>query len=204
MKPIADCVDYPVQCPDTDYHRFDSVCNEELKHPVAVEAIINISEYCARIHIDDILSDAKLGLPGLSAYLPKSVGKAMGIYHLWREADHCSTHETYLMECLYVGKGYADARIKDHITTKDFAPNRPLFVTYYPCRNRLAKYLEQLFLDTYKFPINGAENTGEGTLYARWDEDRFLLGTNLNDIASTYTSKQTRKLADLLGDTSEN
>jgi hypothetical protein len=203
MTPIADCFDYQVQCRDTDYDRFERVCVRELAEPVEVDAVINTSTYCARLHIEDILSDKAQGLPGLGAYLPNATDETIGIYHLWAEADHCTTHATYLMECLYVGKGFSRNRIKDHMKNKSFDRSRPIFVTYYACENRIAKYLEQLFLDTYHFPFNTMENSGNGTLYARWNEDRFLLGTIQLDIANAYTDKQTRALEKLFADNTD-
>jgi len=59
-----------------------------------------------------------------------------------------------------------------------------LFVTFHECENRLAKYYEQLFLDTYQFDLNENENNGTKILYAVWDDERFSIGTHLNEISS--------------------
>jgi hypothetical protein len=60
---------------------------------------------------------------------------------------------------------------------------------FYECENRLAKYLEQLFLDTYKFHLNKAENCGEKNLYAVWDDDRHHHGTNIHEVANIYSER---------------
>jgi hypothetical protein len=41
-----------------------------------------------------------------------------------------------------------------------------IYYSFYPCENRIAKYLEQLLLDTYDFPLNKSENRGNKKLCA--------------------------------------
>ncbi len=62
-----------------------------------------------------------------------------------------------------------------------------LYVTFNEFDNRLAKYYEQLFLDTYKFELNNNENNGAEVLYAVWDEERVIVGTHLSEISSYST-----------------
>ena len=53
----------------------------------------------------------------------------------------------------------------------------------------IRKYFEQLFLDTYDFFLNKSENTGKGTLYGRWDYDRYNIGTEIESMANIYAKK---------------
>jgi len=39
----------------------------------------------------------------------------IGIYHLWREYEHCDDHKTHTMQCEYVGKGPPNIRVAEHI-----------------------------------------------------------------------------------------
>ena len=174
--------DFP--CINADYSTFDELCSEELKKPVTASEIINKSPYCTIIPIS---ADLQLEELETSDYLKTLHGK-MGLYHLWVDYDDCDDHEMYTMKCVYVGKGFAQQRIDSHI--KDKFPNKDsLYVSFFECSNRLAKYLEQLFLDLYFFDLNKAENYGEETLYAVWDEDRHHQGTQLHEISNIHAEK---------------
>lgn len=41
-----------------------------------------------------------------------------------------------------------------------------IYFTFFPCENRKAKYIEQLFLDIYDLPLNTVENKGSETMCA--------------------------------------
>jgi hypothetical protein len=60
----------------------------------------------------------------------------------------------------------------------------------------VAKYLEQLFLDCYKFYLNKYENSGANStqyLYARWSEERFDMGTEIYRHANLLAKKSPEK-----------
>ena len=65
-----------------------------------------------------------------------------------------------------------------------------LYISFYECKNRIAKYLEQLFLESYDFYLNKEENSGSGSLYARWDEYRYVMGTEIQTMANIRSDKQ--------------
>jgi hypothetical protein len=60
----------------------------------------------------------------------------------------------------------------------------PYWITFFECENRIAKYIEQLFLDVYQFPVNKNENPGKGELWASWVEDRYELGTEIHAVSN--------------------
>lgn len=86
-----------------------------------------------------------------------------GVYVLWRQADYCGTHEREHMQALYVGKSGSNVerrlvkhRVEKSVSDTDLAT----YVSIWPCSNRIAKYIEQLMLDIYDFPLNGDEDNG--------------------------------------------
>lgn len=93
-----------------------------------------------------------------------------GIYMLWHKGDYCSQHDRFHMKCLYVGKGFVNSRLRSHWKQKDFSEEMLIYFSYFPCTNRQAKYIEQLFLDLYDLPLNKAENYGESTLCQHWTQ----------------------------------
>jgi hypothetical protein len=180
------CVDNDFPCQNPNYTIFDDVASIELKKPNTASEIINYSFYCHHIPYESLL---KIGDLTHTLFLKPISGK-MGVYHLWSEYDNCDDHETQTMICRYVGKGVPDRRVSAHIKKK-WPKGEMLFVTFHECSNRLAKYYEQLFLDSYRFDLNGNENFGTETLYAVWDEERFTIGTHLNEISSLSKMRNT-------------
>lgn len=90
-----------------------------------------------------------------------------GVYILWRQADYCAMHEREHMQAFYVGKagGSIESRLVVHRTEKLVSDTMlATYVSIWPCSNRAAKYIEQLLLDLYDFPLNKAENYGTGRL----------------------------------------
>lgn len=179
------CLDQNFPCQNPDYTDFDSVINLELKCPLSASQIINESEFCTFVPIDEVI---QLGDLTHKDYL-KSLRGRVGIYHLWVDYDNCDDHKTNTMLCVYVGKGLAEARINSHIK-RIWPQQESLYVSFFECSNRIAKYLEQLFLDTYSFYLNKNENCGKKDLFAVWDRERHLDGTemyavsNLSNISS--------------------
>lgn len=154
---------------------------------VSVEEIINQSKYCQSLALDIISQGKDDESLDLNDHLSGLKDK-FGLYHLWIEIGNCQDHQKHLLLCVYVGKGHVKGRVLSHIKTK-WPEEQMLYITFYECENRVAKYLEQLFLDTYDFYLNSEENGGSGSLYARWDEERFVLGTELYEMAGRYEKK---------------
>lgn len=168
------CYDQDFPCQEPSYGDFDDVANAEMRNPPSANEIINESEFCTFVPIDEAI---RLGDLTYHDYL-KGLRSKIGLYHLWVEYDNCDDHETHTLLCVYVGKGLAEARIKSHIKEK-WPHHAQLYVSFYECNNRTSKYLEQLFLDTYSFYLNKYENSGTKSLFAVWDFDRYLLGTEI-------------------------
>ena len=168
-------------CQDPQYPEFDHIAQAELKNPPSVQEIINQSVFCTHLPLDDenILGNLthQIFLKGLNA---KS-----GLYHLWVDFENCTDHDTHTMKCVYVGKGGAEGRINDHVTKKVLKNTGvSIYASFYECSNRMSKYLEQLFLDTYAFSLNKYENPGTNELFAVWDDERYSLGTEANAVSS--------------------
>jgi hypothetical protein len=64
-----------------------------------------------------------------------------------------------------------------------------LYITFYECSNRVAKYLEQLFLDIYDFYHNKEDNIGSKYLKTIWRDDRVVNGTQLHEQAEMMVKK---------------
>jgi hypothetical protein len=102
-------------CTDFDHSDFDQIVKQEMKSPVFVSDIVNDS-YCISIdiYLDENLNEISLDI---NETLSGLTGK-IGIYHLWIDADYCAEHFDHQMLCVYVGKGFAQKRIKFHIPDK--------------------------------------------------------------------------------------
>lgn len=85
-----------------------------------------------------------------------------GVYILWHQTDYCSEHEAEHLRAFYVGKAGKDmeARLKVHQAKKQINEVLTTEVSVWQGPNRLAKYIEQLLLDSFIFPLNGYEMTG--------------------------------------------
>lgn len=177
--------DFP--CINISYEKFDRVCHQELRANIRASQIVNESSFCVNIPINQDLSFEGLKT---SDYL-KSLKKKIGLYHLWIDYDECEDHDKNTLLCIYVGKGFAGGRIKEHIKEKygHLTKLDTLFCSFYECPNRIAKYLEQLFLDLYKFESNEHENPGANYLFAVWDRQRYLHGTKIELLANISSRK---------------
>ena len=181
------CDVYGVPCYKNDYHRFDNVCRKELVTPVSADQIVNNSNFCTCVAIDIAkVADKEYDL-SLNNYFVSLKGK-IGLYQLWIDVGECQDHDLFSMLCVYVGKGVAETRVLKHIKDK-WPENELIYVTFYECENRIAKYIEQLFLDTYNFHQNESENKGYESLFARWDEYRHTHGTELQVMANMLAKK---------------
>jgi len=176
---MSSCEDQGFPCQNLDYSAFDKIARAELSDPIDADELVNASKYCMRIPVDPNLTigdlDHKLFL--------KVLRDKIGLYQLWVDYQTCDDHGSNTMLCVYVGKGPPEIRVSSHIGKK-WASDVDLFATFTPMSNRLAKYYEQLFLDTYAFDLNSLENSGTEKLYAIWNEERYTLGTHLHEISN--------------------
>lgn len=176
---MSSCYDGSFPCQNPDYPDFDKIALEELRNPPSAYEIVSESKFCTFVPIDEAI---QIGDLTHKDYL-KGLRDKNGIYQLWINFENCTDHDTYTMHCVYVGKGLAEVRVNHHIKEK-WPKTEVLYVTFYECTNRKAKYLEQLFLDTYNFYLNKYENPGSGHLFAVWDNERHLLGTQLHELSN--------------------
>jgi hypothetical protein len=175
--------DLDCNCTDLQHNKFDSLIKDEIVNPVFVEEMVNES-YCVSIDFEHF--DEQLNLNEND--ILKDLNRKMGVYFLWVYEGECTEHSMSRMLCLYVGKGFVFDRLKSHIKRK-WPQCETLYVTFYECENRMAKYIEQLFLDNYDFFLNTEENSGSGHFSTVWDEQRFTFGTELDIQADRLAKK---------------
>ena len=152
------CFDCGCSCGSTD-DTFDAIAAKELRQPLKLQEICrqNIGWYC-----DRSLTDAHLGMWGL--------GRRSGLYFLWHKDEYCAEHQLFHMRALYVGKGIFSRRFRRHWEAQPTVDVQLIYFTYAELPNRLAKYAEQLVLDSYDLPFNSAEKTGHGKLCAHFSQ----------------------------------
>lgn len=85
-----------------------------------------------------------------------------GVYILWQQDGYCSEHDAEHLRAYYVGRSGSSiaTRLKRHQTSKQVNEVLTTEVSVWQGPSRLAKYLEQLLLDLYRFPLNGNEMRG--------------------------------------------
>lgn len=175
-----------IPCQTNDYDKFDDICTHELGIQISASDIINESNFLISLELD-LIEDHQGTFLSVNERLSALKNKT-GLYHLWVDRGYCEDHKINSMICVYVGKGLAFDRVKTHIKEK-WPHEETIHISFYECENRISKYLEQLFLDTYNYHLNKSENTGKGTLYARWNEDRYTFGTEIQNNANFYEQK---------------
>lgn len=153
-----------------NYSAFDAVSSKELLEPILVEEIISRSIFFPTYKYLSEFTENKRFIRENPVNL---LDEKMGVYLLWEECCVDSEGRT-LLKCIYVGKGWADDRVNKHIRKK--VESSKIFVTFYECLNRLAKYLEQLFLDLYDFELNQAEKSGLEALYTMVESESTYAG----------------------------
>ncbi len=176
---MPSCYDDSFPCQEPQYKEFDRLAAKELNNAPSANRIVNRTDFCTFLPINEA---AKIGDLTHADFL-RALRDKVGIYHVWIDYENCTDHNTFTMRCLYVGKGLAKARINEYLRDKPTVESN-LYVTFHECPNRLAKYLEQLFLDTYYFPQNKNENAGTTNLYAVWSDELHLLGTETNEASA--------------------
>lgn len=175
--------DRECRCPPAPYERFDSIIGHELAKPLAAHDIVNESQFCTMIQKDSYgdLAINELTLRDVLSRLDNRIG----VYHIWTDEDFCDVHQRQNLECIYVGKGAALTRLLSHAKHPErLLADMPYWITFFECENRVAKYIEQLFLDIYQFSQNSNENAGTETLWASWTQERYDLGTELHYISN--------------------
>lgn len=159
MSCFEDC-----SCTCTDTHKeFDDVINEETKFG---SSLLEISKSNIGWFTDKTIAEQQLALWGIA--------DSFGVYMIWYKEDYCGEHDRFHMKCLYTGKGRIAPRLREHCRKKDFSEEMICYFSFFPCENRKAKYIEQLLLDTYYFPLNKAEMCGTKELcqhWTQWDVD---------------------------------
>lgn len=176
---MSNCLDQYFPCANHEYSKFDKIAQMELRNAPSASQIVNESAFCTVLAIDTALQHDDITYKD---FLKGLRGKN-GLYHLWIDYDNCDEHDTHTMLGVYVGKGMAEGRILAHIKEK-WPSEQLLYVGFYECSNRMAKYFEQLFLDNYKFYLNKNENHGTESLFAVWSHERHLLGTELHSVSN--------------------
>lgn len=173
------------------YCVFNEICEKELKVAWRAENFANRDLYFYRVDTDAKWesTDGEISLfEPPSAQLGKLKDK-FGIYHIWFDHGPTSAQEDHILQAVYVGKGHLDIRLRKHVAKylKDLGV---VFITVQECENRVAKYLEQLFLDTFNFPLNIAENTGvEGYFYTRAKWQSATTGSDGDEKALRHAQK---------------
>ncbi|MGJ7523744.1 hypothetical protein ACSFA0_24935 [Variovorax sp. LT1P1] len=148
-------------CGEASFAAFDKVAEVEMAKPPLLREIVHaeIGWFMARSFEDPTMNSDNWGL-----------GKRSGVYLLWWKDDYCAIHDRFHMRSLYAGKGFPLRRFLAHYEDKDFEEQMLVYWTFFPCKNRIAKYLEQLLLDTYKFQFNKSENPGRELLCASFTQ----------------------------------
>ena len=177
-----------IVCEKPKYISFNEIIKNELKNQVTIDELINDSycvvfplDYTSEYEIDEEMLDTN--------DLLSSIKGKTGVYHLWIDEDYCVDHSTRKMLCVYAGKGVVDKRVKSHIKEKWTEVDERLILTFYECENRIAKYIEQLFLDLYSFHLNSEENKGKEYLKTIWDEERYINGSDIMGQSIKLTKK---------------
>lgn len=182
----------PCMCTETkdNHNLFSEILDKELKLPININQIITDSE-CVAINLDNIemFDDS---MPNVHELLSLFENE-MGIYHLWADTgEYCLEHgeKQHKMKCVYTGKGFVTVRVKKHLKEKwNIVPSMTLYMSFYACENRIAIYLEQLFLDTFDFHFNKKENKGKLVLETTWPETLVTNGTKVYEIAELMAIK---------------
>ena len=189
---IDHCEEFDLPCFNTEYFHFDNIASSELMNPPTVDEIINQSDFCTLLHLDSLEYADGIWISPLNDYLKRLKDKT-GLYHIWVHSELCSTHEINSLLGIYVGKGIVWDRIKDHIKKMKWPKDTIVWITFFECENRISKYLEQLFLDTYSFHTNTQENTGTIPIFARWPEERTWVGTEFDAVVGVRSDRITKK-----------
>ena len=182
---MAKCDTQKAPCLTYAHPEFDHVCEGELVKKLSVKDIANESGFSTSVNLDAIEEHHDDCLNS-SAYLARLKSRT-GLYHIWINTDFCIDHNLFLMQGVYVGTDFAHCEVKSRIQAK-WPDVKEIQISFFECEHRIAKYLEQLFLENYDFYLNDERNTGKKPLYVRWDYDRYNIGTELFDEGEIFGS----------------
>ena len=181
---MPQCDNQEAPCLSYKHPEFDHVCQAELVKKLTVKEIANDSGFSTSISLDDIETGKNDCLDNRQ-YLAGLKNKT-GLYQLWVNTEFCIDHNEFLMQGVYVGTQFSECEISKRI--KDKWPDADkLYISFYQCEHRIAKYLEQLFLENYSFHLNEAGNTGNKPLFTRWDYERLNFGTELFEEGEAFS-----------------
>ncbi|WP_146095854.1 hypothetical protein [Xanthomonas arboricola] len=176
---------------ESNYSVFNKTCREELKGKWCAENFANRDLYFYRIDMDAKWesTEHEIALFENPSVQLGELKDKFGVYHIWFDHDATSIGEDHILQAVYVGKGHLDIRLKEQVS-KHLKELGTVLITIKECKNRMAKYLEQLFLDTFDFPLNSAENTGsEGYFYTRAKWESATTGSDGDQKALRHAAK---------------
>jgi hypothetical protein len=204
-------LDRECRCPPSRYARFDSVISGELALKISAKRIVNDTEFCTMIEKSALEALEELSLRDLLRGLDGKIGvyhiwrdedfcdiherhNLRCVYvgkgaALTRLLDHTSNDRLekdndWLLDP-DAQKALERRRLEDRKKKRErLRADEPYYISFFECENRIAKYIEQLFLDTYRFPVNTNENPGVEELWASWTAERYALGTELHAISN--------------------
>lgn len=141
---------------------FDEIIRRETKFPLRLADILDSP---LGWYTDKSVDDSRLE--------GWSLQNKSGLYLLWDKDEWCVTHERFHMRARYVGKGGLAQRLRTHWAKKDTSDAFLVFFSFISLENRVAKYVEQLLLDIYQFPLNASENSGKAKLCSHREDDTY-------------------------------
>jgi len=187
---LCTCPDKSRRDGENPYTIFDLTMSEELRNIVKADDILNRLSACAHLPIG--FTEIDECDPITYRNTLREWSKSVGLYHIWADdGSICEKHKTHALKCIYVGKGEVFTRIiDDHLNSKleEFGASS-IHVSFFQCKNRFAKYYEQLFLDLFKIPLNKSESRGDIELWAYWPAERAQYGTDAHNNADRYAAK---------------
>ncbi|EGU9031301.1 hypothetical protein GA076_24035 [Vibrio parahaemolyticus] len=147
-------------CCSYSYREINKLLNGEIKLGVNIEDVI--LHKAQRLYLPMKVNNQFHDDSDLTLHETLSlIGNKTGVYTFWVVQDQCITHNQYKLRLVYVGKAGSDAGVSARIKSQlkrgeDFDDN--FFISFYECKNRTAKFIEQLVLDSYFVPYNREEN----------------------------------------------
>src|SRR5688572_30851170 len=115
-------LDRPCRCPAAPYMTFDNLLGKEMGSTLTAHHMVNKTPFCTMIQPNMVSALDRLTLRDLLHGLNDRVG----VYHLWRNEDSCDIHQLHHLECVYVGKGDAQGRVRDHLKKAEATPDKLL------------------------------------------------------------------------------
>ncbi|UOE86755.1 hypothetical protein [Vibrio splendidus] len=178
-------------CEIASYNLINRIIYEELTLNIKIENVVSSNIVAWNPNFEENYSTVEdLSFKDILG----DYNKGIGIYMIWEVVENISHQNSYKLECVYVGKGHVEDRMLVH-NGKMSSNQCDFFISFYQCKNRIAKYLEQLILDLYPVRLNKAENTAktkgdDEKLYSIVDSDEAWFGKG-HESACRYALKNT-------------